>query len=674
MKYFKIALRSDLCASDGESFGSVVDTDITFDRFGLPVIHGKALKGCLREAAEELQSFGYFPADFVGKVFGTEGGQNGALQIFDAHPANYRALLADVQDASNEFTVQQIRACYTAVRGQTALDDNGTAKKGSLRMTRVLKKGNVFYCAYELDENYQAQFEDCISCLHRIGMHRTRGLGEVFCEVVGEVPTTKKADVPTPKNGCLCYTVETLSPLIAVKSFERLPYIPGSTLLGYCFQVLGKDAMNPMLESGLHITNAYITDGEKPFYPSPAFLGRQKAPAPDENGKTPLYVFDSPACDAQNSKGDPALAYKGANIAVDAAFQNAESLSVMQEINYHHKQDDKNVGIIEGENFYQLSSLCAGQVFMGKIYGTDAQLQDIAEKLGEHTEVSFGYYRSGGYGQCKLRPMTPNTAVQDTETDLLAVYLHSAAILYDENGMPCASPAAMKAAVQAWLPDGVQIRTEEKQYLRYTEIGGYNTTWGLHKPSFQCYGGGTVFVYRLERKVKPADLAKKPPFLGERTREGYGEFSLLDMAPLWAMKEDQAVRLSKAAPRAFAIDWISAEKTECWELPSDIMKRQRHEEDLRKLALESALLKNPSESDKPIVAKMMMLLRDAGDYHALCRLANEAYDQKDAAAKAKGERAQEWLKLPEGVAASEYRIYLTALLTQAKYKLRQKGE
>lgn len=667
MSFFKIELISDLCASNGESFGSVVDTDIAFDRFGLPVIHGKGLKGCLREIAEELEDCGYLEEGFVDAVFGTAGGKNGALQIYDAHPANYRDLIADIR-AHEDYVQNQIFSCYTSVRGQTKIDeDTGKAADGTLRTVRVLTKNRVFFCAYCLPDEYQEGFKACLKALRRIGMHRTRGLGEVRCTPIDKtkmILPPKKQDTPTPKDGFLCYEIETISPLIAAKSFERLPYIPGSTMLGYCFQMLGRNKMDEYLQGGLRVTNAYISDGDKPYYPSPAFLGKQKTVA------TTLYVFDSDACNAldePNAKGGPALAYKGANLAFHTDYTKAESLPVLREINYHHKQDDNNVGIIDGKNFYQLSSICAGQKFRGKIYGTDAQLQMIAETLGTQTEVSFGYYRSGGYGQCRLRLLTPNEEQTAAQTDLAAVYLHSAAVLFDENGMPCAKPDAMKAAFQAWLPEGVDIIKEDKQYLRYTDVGGYNATWGMHKQGFQCYGGGTVFVYQLSQSVKLAELlAERPPFLGERTREGYGEFTLL---PMDQIKSLPNISLASGSCPIYAD--VPQVCEDAWKLPSQILAERQQKEFVRKKALDSLTdLKTKGklpQSDKPVVSKLLLILKEKENdsyekvYHA-------AQNIKD---NSKRERAKNWAKKPDDVQDSEYRDYLYALLTLAKYKLRE---
>ena len=50
----KIELLSDLCTASGEAHNSLIDSDVTYDEWGIPYIPAKRLKGCIREAALEL--------------------------------------------------------------------------------------------------------------------------------------------------------------------------------------------------------------------------------------------------------------------------------------------------------------------------------------------------------------------------------------------------------------------------------------------------------------------------------------------------------------------------------------------------------------------------------------------------------------------------------------------
>lgn len=67
MEYLKITLLSDLCVGNGESIGNAVDADVCMDRVGLPYIPARRLKGCLKQAALELEQMGYEGALQKGK-------------------------------------------------------------------------------------------------------------------------------------------------------------------------------------------------------------------------------------------------------------------------------------------------------------------------------------------------------------------------------------------------------------------------------------------------------------------------------------------------------------------------------------------------------------------------------------------------------------------------------
>ena len=95
---FLIELKSDICVSNGESFGSTIDTDISCDKFGLPVIKAKNLKGCLREISEELEDIKAVDEGFTDKVFGVPGDELPSIfQIQNAHPVNYTELINDIR-------------------------------------------------------------------------------------------------------------------------------------------------------------------------------------------------------------------------------------------------------------------------------------------------------------------------------------------------------------------------------------------------------------------------------------------------------------------------------------------------------------------------------------------------------------------------------------------------
>ena len=82
----KIELLSDTCIGNGNGMGSLIDNDIVHDRYGLPYIPARRLKGLLKSAALEANSvFGdVFASSVIDDIFGKEGIQTGKLIIDNA--------------------------------------------------------------------------------------------------------------------------------------------------------------------------------------------------------------------------------------------------------------------------------------------------------------------------------------------------------------------------------------------------------------------------------------------------------------------------------------------------------------------------------------------------------------------------------------------------------------
>ena len=133
MSRINITLRSDLCAASGDGFSSVIDTDVSYDKYGFPVIGARRLKGCLRDAAKLIGT----SDDIIKEIFGTSGNdKSGNLKISDAHIKGYENLKQEV--VSSELNAEEVISLFTYTRAATAIE-NDTAKDNSLRFTRVVK-------------------------------------------------------------------------------------------------------------------------------------------------------------------------------------------------------------------------------------------------------------------------------------------------------------------------------------------------------------------------------------------------------------------------------------------------------------------------------------------------------------------------------------------------------
>lgn len=99
----KIKLLSDTCIGSGESIAGVIDTDINFDKYGIPFIPAKKVKGLLKEAATDLNElFSGIYSKNIKKLFGVPGGSETGCLLFDNGYINeYEKLIEEIDRSKN---------------------------------------------------------------------------------------------------------------------------------------------------------------------------------------------------------------------------------------------------------------------------------------------------------------------------------------------------------------------------------------------------------------------------------------------------------------------------------------------------------------------------------------------------------------------------------------------
>ena len=200
-----IELKSDGLFGSGEGWGGVVDSDTYFDEYGLPIIPGKRIKGCLRESAQEiLEMLGVDDAK-INDLFGSAGSDSPSpIFISNAVINNYEDTVQWLKQADSQIkdciSADVLQSIFTVIRNQTALETDtkedtkspGIAKEHSLRLLRAIKKGNEFYCPIYLDSDaaksdiYKNLLIISVSNLRRMGTNRNRGMGRVTCHLKQE--------------------------------------------------------------------------------------------------------------------------------------------------------------------------------------------------------------------------------------------------------------------------------------------------------------------------------------------------------------------------------------------------------------------------------------------------------------------------------------------------------
>ena len=245
-----IELLSDLCAGSGESLGNVVDTDMYVDEFGLPVIPGRRLKGCLRKAAEELAEMELINGEDVEMLFGTDLNGEGKMIIGDAELECANELRAWLKNKDNEENSKVLKApaqvsrLFTSIRGQTKLLD-GIADPGSLRFTRVLNHISpmtgqhlIMVALVEAPEDKADVLKKCCQALRHMGMHRNRGLGWVKAEYSTASEAKSASETAVVKTELkdnrirLEYRIALDANLVLTGADGQVTAIPGRSVIG----------------------------------------------------------------------------------------------------------------------------------------------------------------------------------------------------------------------------------------------------------------------------------------------------------------------------------------------------------------------------------------------------------------------------------------------------------
>ena len=171
-----------------------VDAEVVHDEYGLPYFPAKRLKGLIYESALEvlemskLSGSEFFAEQDLANLFKRTVDSSIDLIIHDFYLANYEEMAkswAYLQDKYGDIvTAKDVLVEYTDLRYQTAIDDKGITKEGSLRNLRVVDAGIVFEGNIEISggsEVHDIILALALKNLRNVGAKRNRGLGNVEC-------------------------------------------------------------------------------------------------------------------------------------------------------------------------------------------------------------------------------------------------------------------------------------------------------------------------------------------------------------------------------------------------------------------------------------------------------------------------------------------------------------
>ena len=610
-----VELLSDLCAATGTGFSSFVDTDVSYDRWGLPFIPGRRLKGCLREAAEYIEE----DEKLITRLFGERGrGEPGALKISNGHlmqADQIHRYLEQCRDAGKAVLPQTVLNMFTHVRASTSIEpETGVARDETLRYTRVVNQKRpglptdgraenltfIFLCE---DDN----FPDTIDAMKRIckalrnlGANRTRGLGAVVCRYEpGKTKYTaaKVADgsAEAGKNGLkrIKLHLKLQDPLLitALSGEESSNYVSGAAVLGAFSSLYIREHRKPgeafeadetferlFLSGNVTYSNLYISDAAgTECIPAPYFIRMLKSPESTVDGQT-LTFYDAKEELIKKWAGEgkkPDQLREISRLAQPKplrgkmlsrlALMNHEitEYRVLTERAYHHSvhNSDRSAiwekpeasGSINDASMYTQTCIEAGQYLYGTVEGPEDLLKILAQLIEAHP-LRLGMSRSAQYSRCTLvREKLELVAPEEPERIHIAKN-GRLVIALESDFIPGTQDRVIDSIVQSVLPDKEYETDMGQTAMDYHMIHGYHAKRNLRNIPLQAAVMGSVITVRVPAGYKGESVLRK----GRRCAEGFGVIRLYspEMLTDFRVKKEQLAGVSTDRENAAAPEWF----------------------------------------------------------------------------------------------------------------------
>lgn len=462
-KTLKIQLCSDLCVGSGFAYAGIIDSDVSYNKNGIPYISGRRIKGCMREAAKLIG----ISKQEISSIFGDRG--NGGvvgITIGNAFPEDYQVInntISNIKQNNEELAEylnqQNILNLYTTIKAQTEIGKDGVAVDGSLRFIRTIQQYNpleygkplVFetQITYEYtggEDKIKAPLSVIVKATRNMGLNRNRGLGSVRLELSDEktekIEELKKLienqkdeqGEKDKKYKKISYVICNEQPLLMSGSQDAVSdsYISGASVLG---ALAGEYLKYANIENAI-FRDLFLTgdtkfsnltlakkmvktkeEGNKKinsdeewriYYPAPLYINRLKKTKKLVNiainsSKTQNYMEQK----TQNDTEDKEYNIEGGNLPKKLKTQyiafvdgKYDVAEVEKTIMYHHSKYGMTR---EGEQglLYSLEAIEEGQYFAGDII-VEEKYCELIKKLLYIAKLRFGKSKSAQYGLCRL--------------------------------------------------------------------------------------------------------------------------------------------------------------------------------------------------------------------------------------------------------------------------------
>ncbi|RLC14842.1 MAG: hypothetical protein DRI57_13825, partial [Deltaproteobacteria bacterium] len=554
----KMKLLSDAIPGSGEGTAGLVDTDISHDEFGLPIIPAKRIKGILRESSRDLEDANVFAQGKTPEIFGTRGNKIGTeFKISDGYLENYSELKNFLQFCSADkqlpriFNREAVLNFYTYTRSQTGINENGVAQDDTLRTFRVLRKGLVFYFDTEYPMGWESDIETICKVTCKFGISRTRGTGELLLTMDKSKQSQDVAEATFHeeiKDEDLCrlnLSIHNIGQLIVTiqvgKDQITENYIPGTFILGTMANAFIKhfglnsfsahrdpNFRNIFLNENIIFSNGYPSDSsdKEPCYPCPVSIVREKDKENCFDMANELFDFDKIVKEKIQTKG---------NIGEFVQIYQGEvsTRSVLTQVAYHHQRPpDRTVGHAkEGQGeFFQFTVLRPDQCFISHIIGKYKYLKVLNDIINKKKIFYLGKSKTAQYGKCifegGMESLTDSYSDEWQQGESAVFTLESDMILRNENGLTVPDSEILKNEIAEVLKADKKKMTVEKSFLKFRQIGGYSGVWNMPKIQTPALAAGSVIVCKNNGDDLGDVFSLENHSFGIRTDEGFGKIKV----------------------------------------------------------------------------------------------------------------------------------------------------
>lgn len=163
---YKITFLDFWHCGSGLSGGAKCDNTCIKDAEGFPYIPGKTIKGVLRDIADDN--------DLKIKCFGDR---------FHKSPLHFSNAELDYLTKNRIKDCKLTHFLFSTI-AQTAINENGTAKDGSLRNIEVVKPISLNASIDNVNNDCLSYLQEILKSLRQMGLNRTRGLGRLKIDIL----------------------------------------------------------------------------------------------------------------------------------------------------------------------------------------------------------------------------------------------------------------------------------------------------------------------------------------------------------------------------------------------------------------------------------------------------------------------------------------------------------